>query len=356
MLTRLKLMNFRCYSHFSWFVPEQGAIIIGDNARGKTSLLEAICFLLRLQSPRTSRLQPMQKHGTQQFGVRGEISGQVHRLLWNAESLDLQINGEPINDQRSYLANSWPVVWLGNDDLTLVRTGADARRRYMDFVGAQWHPEYRLSLFNYRKILKTRNYLLKHKPGDKLQLDTWSQMLAVHGDKLSRLRNELLTLLCPHIIQAYAHISGQAEHISVEYQASSAPNSLYDHLCNELDRDIRYGQTQTGPHRDDLLIQLNGNPAAQFASEGQQRSICIAMKLAQSALLCEETGRPPIHLIDDVFGELDPSRRLAFINALPPDSQSIITTTQLQWMPKSQCPYPVFTLADGQLHPSIRES
>lgn len=350
MLSRLKLMNFRCYGSFSWQIPQQGAVILGDNAQGKTSLLEAVCFLLRLQSPRTARTAPLAAHGSQSFGIRGELPDQTRRILWSPDTPDLRVNGEPRKDQRSYLADSYPVVWMGNDDLSLVRAGADVRRKYMDFLGGQWHPGYRVALFSYRRALKTRNYLLKHKHRDRLQLDAYTRQMALYGTELRTLRTSLLSLLQPHIALAYRSIGGREEQVGVDYRASEE-GDLYECLSSGLERDIRYGQTQNGPHRDDLDILLNGRNAAQFASEGQQRTIAIAMKLAQSSLLTEETGHTPIHLIDDVFGELDPTRRIAFLNALPPDAQSLITTTHLDWLHHAPCPLPVFRLEDSVLHP-----
>ena len=344
------LRPFRCYGSFSWQIPQQGAIILGNNARGKTSLLEAVCFLLRLQSPRTARTGPLVSHGKQSFGIRGELPGQIRRILWAPDAPDLRVNGEPRKDQRSYLADSYPVVWMGNDDLSLVQAGADARRKYMDFLGSQWHPGYRLALFSYRRALKTRNYLLKHRHRDKLQLDAYTRQLALHGTELRNLRAHLLALLAPHIALAYRNIGGRQEQVSIAYRASEE-GDLYERLCASMDRDIRYGQTQNGPHRDDLDITLNGRNAAQFASEGQQRTTAISMKLAQSSLLTEETGHTPIHLIDDVFGELDPTRRIAFLQSLPADAQSLITTTHLDWLHDAPCPLPAFRLEDGTLAP-----
>ena len=308
------------------------------------------CFLLRLQSPRTARPGPLAAHGKQSFGIRGELPGQARRILWTPDAPDLRVNGEPRKDQRSYLADSYPVVWMGNDDLSLVQAGADARRKYMDFLGSQWHPGYRLALFSYRRALKTRNYLLKHRHRDKLQLDAYTRQLALHGTELKSLRASLLTLLAPHITLAYRSIGGREEQVAVAYRASEE-GDLYERLCAAVDRDIRYGQTQNGPHRDDLDITLNGRSAAQFASEGQQRTIAISMKLAQSSLLTEETGHTPIHLIDDVFGELDPTRRVAFLQSLPADAQSLITTTHLDWLHDTPCPLPSFRLEDSTLKP-----
>ncbi len=239
---------------------------------------------------------------------------------------------------------------MGNDDLSLVQAGADARRKYMDFLGSQWHPGYRLALFSYRRALKTRNYLLKHRHRDKLQLDAYTRQLALHGTELRNLRAHLLALLAPHIALAYRNIGGRQEQVSIAYRASEE-GDLYERLCASMDRDIRYGQTQNGPHRDDLDITLNGRNAAQFASEGQQRTTAISMKLAQSSLLTEETGHTPIHLIDDVFGELDPTRRIAFLQSLPADAQSLITTTHLDWLHDAPCPLPAFRLEDGALAP-----
>ena len=207
----------------------------------------------------------------------------------------------------------------------------------MDFLGSQWHPGYRLALFSYRRALKTRNYLLKHRHRDKLQLDAYTRQLALHGTELRNLRANLLALLAPHIALAYRNIGGRQEQVSIAYRASEE-GDLYERLCASMDRDIRYGQTQNGPHRDDLDITLNGRNAAQFASEGQQRTTAISMKLAQSSLLTEETGHTPIHLIDDVFGELDPTRRIAFLQSLPADAQSLITTTHLDWLHNAPCP------------------
>ena len=182
------------------------------------------------------------------------------------------------------------------------------------------------------------------------QLDAYTRQLALHGTELRNLRAHLLALLAPHIALAYRNIGGRQEQVSIAYRASEE-GDLYERLCASMDRDIRYGQTQNGPHRDDLDITLNGRNAAQFASEGQQRTTAISMKLAQSSLLTEETGHTPIHLIDDVFGELDPTRRIAFLQSLPADAQSLITTTHLDWLHDAPCPLPAFRLEDGTLAP-----
>ena len=237
---------------------------------------------------------------------------------------------------------------MGNDDLSLVQAGADTRRKYMDFLGGQWHRATDWPCFSYRRALKTRNYLLKHRHRDKLQLDAYTRQLALHGTELRNLRAHLLALLAPHIALAYRNIGGRQEQVSIAYRASEE-GDLYERLCASMDRDIRTQTEQPPP--DDLDITLNGRNAAQFASEGQQRTTAISMKLAQSSFLTEETGHTPIHLIDDVFGELDPTRRIAFLQSLPADAQSLITTTHLDWLHDAPCPLPAFRLEDGTLAP-----
>lgn len=250
MISRLKLMDFRCYGSFSWQISQQGAIILGNNAQGKTSLLEAVCFLLRLQSPRSARPGPLAAHGKQAFGIRGELPGQARRILWTPDAPDLRVNGEPRKDQRSYLADSYPVVWMGMTIFPWCRPERTPAENTWTFWAASGTPATGWPWFSYRRALKTRNYLLKHRHRDKLQLDAYTRQLALHGTELKSLRASLLTLLAPHITLAYRSIGGREEQVAVAYRASEE-GDLYERLCAAVDRDIRYGQTQNGPHRDD---------------------------------------------------------------------------------------------------------
>lgn len=343
MLTSLRLLDFRCYHRFQWDIPAEGSIIIGDNAQGKTSLLEAVCFLLRLQSPRSSRTAPMIAHDRPGFGISGDLLSQRRKILWGNKEAKLFVNQEQRPDQKSYLVDSFPVVWMGNNDLHFVTQSAENRRKYLDFLGSQWNPLYRQEWSRYRHALKNRNYLLKHKSGDKRQIEAFTILLSEHGEALILLRQSLLALLKPHLTRAYNHLCNSQEDLHLEYK-SVAPGHLLNALQNNWQQDLRYGQTQIGPHRDDIVITLNRQSAQQFASEGQQRSIAIALRLAQSSLLTQETGLNPIHLIDDVFGELDPKRRLALLTYLSSDSQNLITTTHLDWLKDSPIPLPLLDL------------
>lgn len=332
MLTNLRLSNFRCYSTLRWNIPAEGAILLGANAQGKTSLMEAICFALTLHSPRTSRMDKLARMGSGQFGISLETEAHTRRLVWAERKLNLQVNGAERRDYADFLADTLPVTWLANSDMGLVNGPAEERRRYLDFLGCQWHPVYRKALQAYRKALKSRNALLRHPRRSPATLRSYAALLAQHGEIIIQLRHQLLERLHPHIAHLHRSISGGAEQVLLRYTPSSTSQSLAAALEASLQADERAGFTTVGPHRDDFSLLIGGMNAAEFASEGQQRTLAIALQMAQGAMLQEETGRAPILLIDDIFGELDTERRRALLQQLPEESQVFITTTNLDWV------------------------
>ncbi len=348
MLATLRLMNFRCYPALRWEIPPEGAVLLGDNAQGKTSLMEAMCLALTLHSPRATRLETLATHQCSNFGISLDTDTGTRRLLWEARKLTMHIDGIPCRDYADYLADAPPVVWLSNGDISLVNGAAEERRKYLDFLGSQWHPHYRASLQAYRKALRARNILLRNPRRSQAALRSYAEVMAQHGEKLIALRSQLLQLLQPHITHLHMHISGKAEEVEINYTPSCAEN-LASALESAIEADERSGFTTIGPHRDDFLLKIAGQEAANFASEGQQRTLATALLLAQAGLLREETGAPPILFIDDIFGELDPARRTALLSILPQDGQTFITTTHLHWLQDTRMPLPVHTIAAGKV-------
>ncbi len=340
MLVTLRLRNFRCYPVLRWEAPPEGAILLGANARGKTSLLEAICFALTLHSPRASRMDRLARHGTADFGISLDTELDTRRLVWEERRLRMMVNGAPRRDYADYMTDAPPVTWLGNRDIALVSGAAEERRRYLDFLGTQWHPAYRESLQAYRKTLKSRNALLRNPRHTRATLASYASVLARHGSILMALRRELVQLLLPHVAEQHLSMSGSQEVVGLEY-APSTTIPLEEAFASSLEADERQGCTTLGPHRDELLLTIAGRAACDFASEGQQRTLATALQLAQSSLLQVETGRAPLLLIDDVFGELDPSRRKALLASLPAEAQVFITTTHLDWLGGASPPLPV---------------
>lgn len=341
MLQALRVQNFRCYEELSWEIPERGALLLGDNAQGKTSLIEAICVGLTLHSPRTSRLASLVRHGCEQFGVAVDTHSSRRRLLRQPHGLELRSDGVVVREPSRYLVGAPPVTWLGNRDLGLVSGAAELRRNYLDFLGTQWHPEYRAELLAYKRALKSRNLLLRHPHPNREMLQSYATVMAQHGERLMLLRRHLISLLEPHVTEFHARISaGQREHVSLSYEPS-ARSPLNRAIQDNTETDIRTGFSGVGPHRDDILLSIGGEPAAAYASEGQQRTLAVALMLAQASLLHTETGLAPIVLIDDIFGELDPLRRQALLRTLPPECQTFITATHLEWLGTLPPPLPI---------------
>jgi DNA replication and repair protein RecF len=324
-------MDFRCFQSLDLVVPAEGAILIGDNAQGKTSILEALCVLVRLHSPRSHRMATLARIGSKGFGIAGDPWGNERQLRHSREGLVLKVDDEPRRSQNAYLEDGGLVVWMGNEDLELVRGPGEGRRRYLDFLGAQIDPAYRRSWSRYRRALKAKNLLLKEGRPRDAEILSYEEIMVEHGTVMMETRARLIEELGPLAAEAQRTVSGRDEPLTLRYLPASGPD-LRESMLQAKERETRMRQAVVGPHRDDLDLRLHGMPASDFASEGQQRTLALALKLAQGKLLEQRRGKPPVYLMDDIFGELDPGRRNALMGHLPPLAQKWITTTHLDWL------------------------
>ncbi len=331
MLRSLRLVDFRCFESLDLEIPAAGVIVTGDNAQGKTSVLEALCVLVRLHSPRTHRMGTLGRIGAKGFGIAGDPWGGERQVRYSREGLVLKANDEARPSQTGYLEDGGLVVWMGNEDLELVRGPGEGRRRFLDFLGAQLDPAYRRSWSRYRRALRAKNLLLKDGRPRDAEIASYEEILVEHGSVLMAARARLVSELSPLVAEAQQTVSGKNEPVTMNYLPASGPN-LRESLLLARDRETRLRQAVVGPHRDEVEFRLHGMPAADFASEGQQRTLALALKLAQGKLLERRGGKLPIYLMDDIFGELDPNRRNALMNHLPPLAQKWITTTHLGWL------------------------
>jgi len=329
MLSRLVLRDFRCFPGIALDPGPAANFFVGANAQGKTSILEAVCILLRLQSPRARTMREVVRHHAPSFQVDGLLDDL--RLSCTFQSRRrLQINGAEPASTAEYLACG-RVVWFGNRDLDLVSGRGESRRRYLDFLGQQLDPAYRKALGQYKRALVSRNALLKEPTANaRAQCRDYDELLASRGDYLRLTRSQMIERLNLAAAEAHAAI-GAAEQLQLRYQPSGESETLLEDLQHQTERDFRLGQTSVGPHRDELLLQIEGQPAAKFASEGQQRTIALALKCAQQRLLESLPGPSPILLLDDIFGELDLERRRALLRYLPAHAPMWITATHLDW-------------------------
>jgi len=282
VLTRLSLRHFRCFDSLECeFAPGKN-VFFGANAQGKTSLLEAVCVLARLQSARTSRLGDAVQHGRRGFVVDGLVAGRHMQFYYAPERRKLALDSVTQTGTADYLDVA-RVVWFGNADIDLVRGGAELRRRFLDFLGAQVNATYRQTLRAYERALRSRNHLLKAPRPDWREIAAFDGPLIEHGAALTDARARLLRDLNPHAAAGQRAMSGAAEELRLVY-AKGGGEDFAAALEAGRELDARLRQTGTGPHRDDIELLLDAR-GSQFASEGQQRSMAIALKLGQARLL-----------------------------------------------------------------------
>ena len=335
-LAHLRLRDFRNYARLDADFAPGFHLLLGDNAQGKTNILEAIYLMATLRSFRGVGGAQMVRHGQKGYFVGGKVVGQGEReikIYWSARERNLSLDGQPVKRLADYFGALRTVVFC-TEDLQLVKGAARARRRFLDLLLAQTQPGYLPLLQRYMHTVRARNALLKQRSADEAALDSFSQELVKLGGEIIRARRELAPKFSPLARLAYRRISNDAEDLRIEYHPS-VKNDFAVELAQSRSRERTYRSTLVGPHRDDLQLLLNEKSAAQFGSEGQKRTLAIALKMAQAEFLGGIHGSPPILLIDDVMGELDVKRRSGFLPLLEQahktGGQVFMTTTGENW-------------------------
>lgn len=348
MLTDLQLRQFRCFDSLRIDFSAGANFFVGRNGQGKTSILEAACVLLRLQSQRSSTLAPVTKLGARWFAVAGSYDG--HALDFRYSPLRRKVQFDHIEQRGTseYLRVA-RVVSFANTDIELVRGGSEFRRRFLDFLDIQIEPTYRPSLRAYERALRGRNMLLKSALARPREIAAYDPPLLQHGTQLSALRAGLVERLAPFAAEAHREISGMNESFTLAFAPGNGADFAAE-LAASSAQEKRLRQTLVGPHRDDVTLLVDGMPANQFASEGQQRTIVLALKIAQARVFATQERIQPLLLIDDIFGELDPERRNRLLRSLPEHSQKLVTVTTIDWLDEPMAG-PFFELADQQLLP-----
>lgn len=346
MLTELQLRDFRCFAALRVEFAPGFNFFLGANGQGKTSILEGACALLRLQSQRSATLAPLIRMGEKAFSICGTLDEHLLEFRYSVLRRKLAFDHVEQKSVAEYLRLG-RVVSLANTDIEMVRGSSEARRRFLDFLGTQIEPGYRPSLRAYERALRSRNALLKAPSPKPRELAAYDAPLLEHGAKLSAMRTRLVTRLSPLATEAHREISGSSEALHLEFASGNAADFPAD-LARTRAQEARLRQTVVGPHRDDLTLLVEARAAAQYASEGQQRTVALALKIAQARVFAAEEGVAPLLLIDDIFGELDPSRRNRLLEALPGESQKLVTATAMQWR-ETPVDGPIWRLVDGRL-------
>ncbi len=355
-LARLKLRDFRNYSRLDAAFQPGFHLLLGDNAQGKTNILEAIYLLATLRSFRGVGGAQIVRHGQKGYFIGASVVSQIAhdiKIYWSASERKISLDANPVRAITQFLGTLRAVVFC-SEDTQLVKGAASLRRRFMDLLLAQTVPAYLPLLQRYTTALRSRNALLKRRASEDA-LEAFTRQLVAAGGALIQFREKLIPQIAPHAIEAYGRLSGATESLCLAYQPSVRSDFAFE-LARSRPRETALRLTVVGPHRDDLDFRLDGRSAAKFASEGQKRSIALALKMTQAEHLAAAHGAPPILLIDDVMGELDARRRAAFLpllrRARHAHSQVFMTCTEENWPRDLGRDLHKWTVKNGALAPA----
>lgn len=337
LLRRLWLADFRSYTTADVELAPGLTVVLGANGQGKTNLLEAIGYLATLGSFRGAPLDALIRSGAERSVVRARCEREERELLIEAEIATggmsrVQVNRQPLRRSRDLLGALRSTVF-SPDDLTLLKGGPAHRRRYLDELLVALNSRNDALVTDFERVLRQRNALLKQCAGGsrfdeaaRRTLEVWDAKLVESGEALARARTELVGLLEPELRSAYSVMAlGQGTGVSISYDAVWLARGLSAALESSRRDELRRGITLVGPHRDDLDVCLNGLPARTHASQGEQRSLALAMRLAGHEVISVAAGSSPVLLLDDVFSELDAERGEALLARLPP-GQTVVSS------------------------------
>jgi DNA replication and repair protein RecF len=332
--------------------PEGTTVITGRNGAGKTSLLEAAAYLATLQSFRGSPREALVRRGTERAILRAETRAEDRTLTIEAEVTvggrsRTQVNRQPVR-RRGDLHEALRVTVFSPEDIGVVRAGPSDRRRFLDETLAVVDPKAARSVEDVDRVLRQRGALLRTagrtlRPDAAVTLDVWDARLDESGTRLVEARERLVGQLAPLAARHYTRLAGTPTEIGLAYRRSWS-GSLLEALAETRDRDVQRGVSSVGPHRDELELTLAGLPSRTHASQGEQRSLALALQLAAHELATLRLGTAPVLLLDDVFSELDPLRSRALLDGLPP-GQTLLTTAQPA--PPEVVAARVYEMADG---------
>jgi len=378
-LNTLHLRQFRNYQDQRVEFLAAKTILVGDNAQGKSNLLEAVELLATLRSHRMARDRDLVREGE----PVGQIHATIERQIGLSElSLTLRhsgrrtvtLNSEPLRRQLDFLG-VLNAVQFSSLDLELVRGGPERRRNWLDTLLIQLEPVYAYILQQYNQVLRQRNAFLRRgqdslgfqsQGGERRQnseLALWDAQLATAGTRVIRRRARAIERLFPIAQAWHASISGGKELLQVKYTPNvpmeqNDPEGVQQAFLEKIEHravaEQHQGTSLVGPHRDEIELTIDQTPARQYGSQGQQRTLVLALKLAELKLIAEVTGESPLLLLDDVLAELDSNRQNQLLEAIQDRFQTLITTTHLgsfdsQWLKASQ----ILSVQAGQISPTV---
>lgn len=342
IIKSIELKNFRNYENLHLSFDEGTNILFGNNAQGKTNILEAAYMSGTTKSHKGSKDKEMIRFGEQEAHIRTVVlkqgkEYQIDMHLKQSRSKGIAVNRVPMK-KASELFGILNIVFFSPEDLNIIKNGPAERRRFLDVELCQLDKLYLSDLTNYNKILNQRNKLLKdmvYRPDLSDTLPIWDMQLVETGKKIIRRRKQFVEELNEIVHDIHFKISGEKEELELKYEPSIDDIFFEDELNRVKVRDLKLCQTSVGPHRDDLLFSIQRVDIRKFGSQGQQRTSALSLKLSEIELVKRSIHDAPVLLLDDVLSELDSSRQNYLLNNIY-DTQTMITCTGLDEFVKNR--------------------
>jgi len=336
IIKSIELCNFRNYERAEFNFHEGTNVLYGDNAQGKTNVLEAIFVGGTTKSHKGSKDLEMIRSGEKEAHIRYFIekrqrTNKVEIHMRKGSSKGIAIDGLPIKNSNELMGLSH-IVFFSPEDLGIIKDGPEERRRFIDMELCQLNKAYLFYLTQYKKILKQRNALLKQIQDNKdlkSTLEIWDSQLVENGKKIIEIRTDFIENLNDIIKKKHESLTGGRENIDVSYSPNCKLNDFENQLFMNGDRDIFLGTTTVGPHRDDMLFTTDGKDLRKYGSQGQKRTAALSLKMAEIKIVENTTREKPILLLDDVLSELDRNRQNYLLENIK-GIQTIITCTGLE--------------------------
>ena len=331
----IQLKNYRNYESLDMKLDKGTNILYGDNAQGKTNILEAIYLGGTTKSHRGSKDREIIKFEEDESHIRMVVSKKnmkyrIDMHLKKNKAKGVAINGLPIKKARE-LFGIVNLVFFSPEDLNIIKNGPGERRRFIDLELCQLNAIYLTDLSNYNHIVNQRNKLLKDlafRPELMDTLDIWDLQMAEFGKKIIQARAKFIEKLNEIIQDIHRNLTGNRETLQLVYEPSVTAESIEQEIARNRERDLKFKLTTLGPHRDDLCGMVNGIDIRLFGSQGQQRTAALSLKLSEIYLVKEVVKDTPVLLLDDVLSELDSNRQNYLLNSIH-DVQTVITCTGL---------------------------
>lgn len=353
----VNLKNYRNYELMNIEFSDKTNIIYGDNAQGKTNILESLYVAATTKSHRGSKDKEIIKFNNDEshikmIVIRNGIDYRIDMHIKNNKPKGIAVNGVPLK-RAVDLFGIVNMVFFSPEDLNIIKDGPSERRRFTDMELSQLDKIYVNNLMQYNKVVMQRNKLLKdlfYNDENKDTLDIWDMQLVRYGSEVIKRRREFINELNEIVSRIHSRLSGEKEKLLIEYVPSVIPEEFEQITMSSRKKDMHFGVTSYGPHKDDIIFYINGNDVRKYGSQGQQRTAALSLKLAEIEFVKQTIHDTPVLLLDDVLSELDEKRQNFLMESIG-DIQTIVTCTGIDEFINNRVNLDrIFKIINGQIY------